>query len=115
MMNIFRKLSLLLVISVSPQVFSAQDASIKISFPADGATLMKAAKNDISFEAMPGERGDHLHLYVDDSTSPVIIRKLKGSNALPQLEAGNHNICLKLVDKGHTPVGTEKCIKIKTE
>lgn len=92
----------------------AELASIKITSPMEGEKLANTENNKIVFEANPGPKGDHLHLYVDDS-APVILHQLKGDYVLKKLEIGNRNICLKLVDKNHTPVGVEKCIRVSVK
>ena len=43
----------------------AEEASVKITAPADGAKLDAMAQNKLVFEVMPGPKGDHVHLYVD--------------------------------------------------
>lgn len=89
----------------------ADEGSVKILSPADGATLDAMAQNKISYEVAPGSKGDHVHLYVDNKEATVI-RQLKGSYPLETLAPGNHNLCIKVVDKSHTPVGVEKCVKV---
>lgn len=111
--RIVKLVSVVFMVSLTSQAFS-KEASVKIIFPSDGATLMSTAKNKIDFEAIPGPKGDHVHLSIDDK-APIVLRQLKGNHTLENLEAGNRNICIKLVDKNHTPVGTEKCIKVKVE
>lgn len=92
----------------------SKEASIKILSPLDGETLFRSAKNRINFEASPGLTGDHIHLYIDDK-DPVVLHQLNGNYTFPKLEAGNRDICLKLVDKNHTPIGVDKCVKVKVE
>lgn len=93
---------------------SAEEASVKITSPADGAKLDAMAQNKISYEVVPGPKGDHTHLYVDGKET-AILRQLKGSHTFETLSAGNHEICIKVVNKNHTPIGVEKCIKVKVE
>ena len=89
----------------------AEEASVKITAPADGAKLDAMAQNKLVFEVMPGPKGDHSHLYVDEK-EVGILRQLKGSYALAKLSPGQHDICVKVVDKGHTPIGVEQCVKV---
>lgn len=93
------------------QMSPAQDASVMISSPADGARLEAMAQNQVVYEVMPGPKGDHVHLYVDNKEA-AILRQLKGSHTLKTLSPGQHDICVKVVDKGHTPIGLEKCVKV---
>lgn len=111
--HFFKIILVIFTLSISSLSF-AKEASIKILSPADGATLLQSAKNRINFEATPGIKGDHLHLYVNDK-DPVVLQQLNGQYTFPKLEAGNKDICLKMVDKYHTPIGVDKCIKVKVE
>ncbi len=72
------------------------------------------AQNKISYEVIPGPKGDHTHLYLD-SKEVAVLRQLKGSHTFETLAEGNHDICIKVVNKNHTPIGVEKCIKVKVE
>ena len=93
---------------------SAQEASVTILSPADGAKLNAMSQNKVTYEVMPGPKGDHTHLYVDGKEAAVL-RQLKGSHTLETLAAGNRDICIKVVNKGHTPIGVEKCVKVMVE
>lgn len=93
------------------QLGLAQEASVKISSPANGATLDAMAQNKVVYEVIPGPRGDHTHLYVD-SKEVAVLRQLMGSYALETLSPGKHDICIKVVNKGHTPIGVEQCVKV---
>lgn len=89
----------------------AQEASVKITSPVEGAKLDTMAKTSVAYEVIPGPKGDHVHLYVDNKEA-AILRQLKGSYALTSLASGPHDICVKVVDKGHTPIGVEQCVKV---
>lgn len=93
---------------------SAEEATVNILEPADNAKLDATAKNKIVYEVTPGTKGDHTHLYVDGKEIAVL-RQLKGSHPLASLAPGNRELCIKVVNKGHTPIGVEKCIKVKVE
>lgn len=93
------------------QISLAENASVKITSPAEGSKLDAMAQNKVVFEVMPGPKGDHVHLYVDGKEA-AILRQLKGSYALAALSPGQHSICVKVVDKGHTPIGVEQCVKV---
>ena len=68
-------------------------------------------KTPVAYEVMPGPKGDHVHLYVDNKEA-AILRQLKGSYTLASLASGPHDICIRVVNKGHTPIGVEKCVKV---
>lgn len=99
------------VLLACSQTGLAQNASVKISSPADGALLDAMTQNKLAYEVVPGPNGDHVHLYVDKKEA-AILRQLKGSYALATLSPGRHDICVKVVDKGHTPIGVEQCVKV---
>lgn len=89
----------------------AQEASVKITSPAEGAKFEAMAKINVAYEVMPGPNGDHVHLYVDNKEA-AILRQLKGSHSLPPLASGPHDICIRVVNKGHTPIGVEQCVQV---
>lgn len=94
--------------------FGAEAGNVKILAPAEGARLDAMADNRISYEVVPGERGDHTHLYVDGK-EVAVLRQLKGSHALETLAPGKRELCIKVVNKNHTPIGVEKCVKVAVE
>ena len=112
MNNRFIKTGIVFFSIMNISIALAKDASVSIASPMDGAQLLSSAKNKIDFTAEPGPKGDHVHITVDDG-EPIVVRQLKGSYTFEKLEAGNRDICVKLMDKNHTPVGAEKCIKVK--
>ena len=93
------------------QISLAQNASVQITSPADGAKLDAMAQNKVDYEVIAGPKGDHTHIYVD-SKEVAVLRQLKGSYALETLSPGKHDICIKVVNKGHTPIGVEQCVKV---
>lgn len=92
----------------------AEEGSVKILAPAENAKLDAMAQNRISYEVSPGPKGDHTHLYVDGK-EVAVLRQLKGSHALEALAPGNRELCIKVVNKNHTPIGIEKCVKVKVD
>ncbi len=88
--------------------------SVTITAPADGATLDAMEQNKISYDVVPGPKGDHTHLYVDGK-EVAILRELKGSRTLESLAPGKHAICIKVVNKAHTPIGVEKCVNVSVD
>lgn len=89
----------------------AADAAVTILSPADGAKLDAMAQTKVEYVVEPGPKGDHTHLYVDGKEA-AILRTLKGSHTLETMSPGSHEICIKVVNKSHTPIGVEKCIKV---
>lgn len=82
-----------------------------ITAPAEGATLDAMDENQLVYEVDPGPRGDHVHVYVDDR-EVGILRKLKGTYPLESMSSGKRDICIKVVNKAHVPVGIEECVRV---
>lgn len=93
---------------------AAAEPSVAISSPVDGAVLDVMAQNKVQYEVVPGPRGDHIHFYVDGEET-AILRQLKGSHTLGSLASGQHELCIKVVNRNHTPTGVEKCITVTAE
>ena len=109
-------LSLLLMLAAvgfSSQCWAAE-GSVTITSPASGAKLDSMVQNKISYEVVPGPRGDHVHLYVDGKEMAVI-RQLKGSYTMDTLAPGKREICIKVVNKGHTPIGVQQCVSVTVD
>lgn len=92
----------------------AAGPSVTITSPTDGEKLDAMAQTRVAYEVVPGPNGDHVHLYVDGK-EVAILRQLKGTHTLETMATGAHDICIKVVNKAHTPVGVEKCIKVEVE
>jgi hypothetical protein len=90
---------------------SLGQGKLEITSPADGASLDALDENRLVYEVEPGPRGDHVHVYVD-GREVGILRKLKGSYLLESLTPGNRNLCVKVVNKAHVPIGIEKCVRV---
>jgi hypothetical protein len=84
---------------------------VVITSPRDGGTVDVLDAPRLAYEVEPGPRGDHVHLYVDDK-EVAILRKLKGDYSLDSLSAGKRNLCVKVVNKAHVPIGVEQCIQV---
>ncbi|MDE2117187.1 MAG: hypothetical protein KGJ19_01170 [Betaproteobacteria bacterium] len=113
-MRTLKLLAVLLAFGCYAPLVLAADASVTISSPADGAKLSRTAQTNINYEVVPGPKGDHTHVYVDDKQVDVL-HQLKGSYALESLAPGKHEICIKVVNRNHTPIDVQKCIKVSVE
>lgn len=89
----------------------AAEGSVRILQPAEGATLDAMEQNKLVYEVEPGPRGDHIHVYIDGK-EVGILRERKGSYTLETLAPGRHELCIKVVNKAHTPVGIQKCVAV---
>jgi hypothetical protein len=92
----------------------AEEASVTISAPADGAKMDGMEPCAVEYAMVPGPHGDHVHLYVDGE-EVAVLRKLAGSYTLASLDPGQRELCIKIVNKGHTPIGVVKCISVTVE
>ena len=92
----------------------AAEGSVTIESPKDGAQLDAMKPTQLVYEVMPGPDGNHVHVYVDDK-EVGILRQLKGSYTLQTLSTGKHDICIKVVNKGHTPIGLQRCVSVNVE
>ncbi len=111
-----RKLSLLLILlggfTALPAL--AAEAKIDITSPVDGARLPAKAPVKLVYVVTKEGGGDHVHLYADGE-QVALLRQLKGSYTLDPLAQGKHEICIRIVNKNHTPIGVERCIKVAVE
>ena len=89
-------------------------ASVNITAPSDGDTLAATAQHRIHYEVDPDPRGDHVHLYVDDR-EVAILRELKGSYPIESMAPGKHTVCIKLVNRAHTPIGVQDCVRVTVD
>jgi len=100
---------------VAPLAASAAGAPyVRITEPADRARLDAMAQNRLVYKVEPGPRGDHVHVYVDDK-EVGILRQLEGSYTLETLAPGRHTLCIKVVNKAHTPIGVQDCVTANVE
>jgi hypothetical protein len=93
---------------------SAADSTIEITSPADGAKLDAMEQNRIEYSVTLGSGADHIHVYVDGKEA-ALLRQVKGSYTMETLTLGDHDVCIKLVNKNHTPIGVQRCIKVSVE
>ena len=63
------------------------------------------------YDVAPGTKGDHIHIYVDGEQT-ALLRQFKGTYTVDKLTAGKHWLCIRVIDKGNTPVGLEKCVGV---
>lgn len=106
-------LSLLITLLMGNAAVAAE-GSVTIHSPADGATLDMMSQNKVEYEVVPGPHGQHVHFYVDGEET-AILRQLTGSYTLGSLAEGEHELCIKVVNRNHTPIGLEKCITVTVE
>lgn len=107
--------TLLLVLGLNTTTVAMTDEpSVTITSPGDGAKLDVMEQHKLSYEVVPGPRGDHVHVYIDD-VEIDILRELTGSYTLPSIGTGEHEICVRVVNKAHVPIGIEDCVTVRME
>ncbi|HUO44376.1 MAG TPA: hypothetical protein VMT94_05620 [Burkholderiales bacterium] len=89
----------------------AAEGKVTISAPADGATISSTSPTKLSYEAVPGPTGNHLHLNVDGKRVDVI-HELKGTTEFGPLPPGKHQVCLAINTSSHVPTGVEGCVNV---
>jgi len=95
-----------------PSVDAPAGASrINISTPADGDKIDANAQIKLAYDITVGGEGDHAHLYVDDRRI-AMLRQMKGSYMIFPLDPGIREICIKVVNSNHTPIGVSQCVKV---
>ena len=104
----------LALVLLAPPDAAAAEPYVRITSPADGATLDAMDQNRLVYEVDPGPRGDHVHVYVDGD-EVGILRQLKGSYTLETLAPGSRELCVKVVNKAHTPIGVQDCVEVRVE
>lgn len=104
-------LTLGLILGFPATSLSQGQGKVTITSPKQGAILDPLDQNRLVYDVNPGPRGDHVHVYVDNK-EVGILRKLKGDYLLDSLESGKRNICVKVVNKAHVPVGIEQCVQV---
>lgn len=87
------------------------DANVKIASPADGSQIKVGEPVNVVYDITPNPGGDHSHIYVNGKEAGIL-RKLKSTFALDPLPAGTHDLCIKVVNKGHASIGQDTCIKV---
>lgn len=108
-MNVLKSAAIVVALGL-PGLTFADTGSVTISSPSEGAKVGLTGTK-LVYDVVPGPMGDHVHVYVDGEQA-ALLRQLKGSYTLDKMSAGEHTVCIKVVDKGHTPTGTEKCVKV---
>ena len=98
---------------VSANVLAAE-SKVTISSPANGTMVSKNTSVELSYEAVPGPEGDHLHLYLDGKRVDVL-HPMKGKADVGMLDPGKHQICLTVNTRGHVPTGAEACIDVTSK
>ena len=95
---------------LSTNLFAAP-GSVTIVSPANNAQLNANEESPLVYDVVPGEGGDHFHVWVDDKRGPGV-HDNKGTYMLPKMSPGVHVITLRVVDKGHVPTGPSAEIKV---
>ena len=112
MLNLKSSLLSVLPLWALSAVVNAQ--GVTIFSPEDGAKLSVLEENLISYRVDPGPQGDHVHLY-DNGREIAVIRHLEGSYSLGSVGMGAREVCIKVVNRAHVPIGIESCVNVVIE
>ena len=97
--------------AVASSAAPSSGSIIVISAPNDGARLDAKAQIKLGYDITLSGEGDHAHLYVDDRRI-AMLRKNKGIYMIFPLDTGTHEICIKVVNNSHMPIGVSRCVKV---
>lgn len=89
----------------------ADEGKVTILAPQDGAEVSIGKPVTVSFEAVWGPKGNHLHLYLDDHRVDVI-RQPKGSEDIHIDKPGKHEICLEIETSWHFSTDVKQCVTV---
>jgi hypothetical protein len=93
---------------------TAAEGKVTIFSPVNDAMVSQHDDVKLSYKAIPGPDGDHLHLNVDGKRADVI-HQLEGNADVGMLPVGKHHICLAVNTKAHIPTGIEGCVDITSK
>lgn len=106
------KLAFFIVLVCASHDVLSGEAFVRILTPSEGAKLAAKGPNTLSYEAVTGaSKGNHVHVYVDGKEVSSLHR-LKGNYTLKELAPGAREICVKVANKAHVPIGVEHCIRV---
>ena len=112
MRNLHTLILVLASLVASPAM--AAETKIDITSPEDGSMVRAGMQNQVAYQFTLSGEADHAHLYVDGKMAGLL-REAKGSATFDALAPGMHQICARMVNKNHTPVGVERCIRVTAE
>jgi hypothetical protein len=92
----------------------ATEGMVTISSPQSESITYQHDNVVLSYKAILGPDGDHLHLNVDGKRMDVI-HQLEGNIDIGKLAVGKHHICLAINTKSHVPTGNEGCVDITSK
>ncbi len=92
----------------------AEEGKVTLLSPQDGAVVSVDKPVTVSFEAVWGSKGNHLHLYLDDHRVDVI-RQAKGSEDIKIPKPGKHEICLEIETSWHFSTGVKQCVTVTAQ
>jgi hypothetical protein len=100
----------LLVASAPTQVLGqANDPTVRIVSPSDGAVVPAETKFRLKMQITPDDFGGHVHVYVDGRLRKMVFSE---STRL-RLQPGRHAVKVELVDNGHHRLGATDTITVR--
>ena len=83
----------------------------RIKAPVEGAVFEHGSEIKLVYDVAPGPKGHHVHVHLD-GTEHGILRRLRGVYGFPPLSPGRHELCVKVVNRAHVPIGVQECVSI---
>ncbi|QKT04759.1 hypothetical protein HUS23_13535 [Ectothiorhodospiraceae bacterium 2226] len=114
MKRILLLLACLAILSFGAPAALADEPRVQILSPSDGEAVDMMEQTRVEYEVVPGPRGDHVHVYVDGNEVDIL-RQLTGGYTLATLEPGEREVCIKVVNRAHVPIGVEDCVTLAVQ
>jgi hypothetical protein len=90
---------------------AGKQGSVEISSPKDGAQIPRNQPVSLVYSVDPGPKGDHVHVYIDGE-EVTMLRQLEGQYRVGPLQPGRHQLAIKVVNRGHVPIGIESSVTV---
>lgn len=103
-----------LLLGLGISTATADDGMVRITAPEDGARIAAGEAIALHYEIDRGRQGHHVHVYVD-GREIATLHHPQGEYLIRKVAAGEREICIKVVSRGHTPIGLEDCIQVTAE
>jgi tricorn protease-like protein len=92
----------------------ADGGKVTILPPADGTVVSTKDKVTVSYEAVWGPKGNHLHFYLDGHRVGIL-RQDKGTAEVSIPMAGKHELCLEIETSWHFSTDVKQCVTVTAQ
>lgn len=101
----------LLSLPLAAAAAAGAEGHARIKAPAEGAVFERTSGIKLVYHVAPGPKGHHVHVHLD-GTEHGILRRLRGVYGFPPLSPGRHELCVKVVNRAHVPIGVQECVNV---